>query len=487
MLRTTTALLRLLAFAVIVTACTDEKIVFQDRELFAPVASAANGFVGYTDTTTKLVVCGNCHVSYQTRWETTHHAQAWKTLQASGSAQAVCEGCHTVNQRGNIATTAGGYENVKQTRYHDVQCESCHGPGLQHIEDPDASQPLAPISVDTGLTTGCGECHNGSHHPFVNEWRQSKHAQVVTSAAGNASCVQCHRGQGILEAWNVKTNYIEKTSPNHLAITCGVCHDPHERTTEGQLRFPVTTPRIEEHLCARCHNRRTAPDPTSSKGLEPHAPESALLVGDAGWFAPGMNISQGQIRGTHGTDRNPKLCATCHVSRFTVTDKLTGKFVFQSTGHLFTSVPCLDAQGIPAPGDCSFTTTARSFKACTASGCHGSENAALSALTTATGRLQTFANQLEAQLKKVDPNLDAAGGEIDPTKTTFTVAEGAFYNLKLARFGETHSQAQFNYAAAAAHNPFLVESLLQASIAEVQRTYNVTPSTAKSQRLSFVR
>jgi len=31
---------------VVLSACTDERIIFRDRELFAPVQSAANGFVG---------------------------------------------------------------------------------------------------------------------------------------------------------------------------------------------------------------------------------------------------------------------------------------------------------------------------------------------------------------------------------------------------------------------------------------------------------
>ena len=89
---------------------------------------------------------------------------------------------------------------------------------------------------------------------------------------------------------------------------------------------------------------------TRRTGLEPHAPESALLLGEAGWFPPNAEIDVGEILGTHGTDRNERLCATCHVNKFTVTDEATGEFVFQSTGHLFTAIPCVDEQGIPTPG-----------------------------------------------------------------------------------------------------------------------------------------
>lgn len=475
-----------LPIALLATACTDETVVFKDRDLFSPLQPAAAGFIGYSDSTAKLVVCGNCHVGIQDQWDETAHAFAWTTLQASGSAQAVCEGCHTVGQRGNVATTAGGYETVKNPRYYDVQCESCHGPGLTHVQDPDATQPLAPIRVDTDLTYGCGECHNGTHHPFVEEWSQSAHANVRASPAGNASCVQCHRGQGILTAWNVKSDYLEKTATEHVAITCAVCHDPHDGTFESQLRFTVNTPRIEEHLCARCHNRRTNPAPTTSSGLQPHAPEAALLIGDAGWFVPGSNIDPGTIVGTHGSERNAKLCATCHVNSFTVTDQVTGAFVFQATGHLFKAVPCLNELGIPQPGDCGFTTTSRSFQSCATSGCHGSASSALTALTVATQRLQNYGDQLESQLRQIDPNLAGAGGEIDPTNPTFNVAEGAFFNLSLARHGATHTNAQFNYAAAATHNPFLIESLLLASINEVRRAYGVNPTArAADQRISF--
>jgi len=40
-----------------------------------------------------------------------------------------------------------------------VQCESCHGPGLPHVQNPDASQPLASILAAQDAAAGCGECH----------------------------------------------------------------------------------------------------------------------------------------------------------------------------------------------------------------------------------------------------------------------------------------------------------------------------------------
>ena len=97
-----------------------------------------------------------------------------------------------------------------------------------------------------------------------------------------------------------------------------------------------------------------------------------------------------------------------------------------ATGHLFRAIPCVDAQGIPIQGDCNYNTTERSFLACATAGCHATVDAAASALTLATTRIQNDADDLLGQLTIVDPNLGSAGGEIDPSTPTFTVAEGAF-------------------------------------------------------------
>ena len=471
-------LVALVGFVIILGGCTDETVVFKERDLFEAPPDTVNNFLGYSNVEAKTTVCGNCHVGKQSGWENTGHADAWEGLQSSQGAQAFCEGCHTVSENGNELTEAAGQNLVADERYHDVQCESCHGPGLEHVLNPDAAtKPLASALVGTDLTNGCGECHSGTHHPFVEEWEASPHSGVVGFAAGRESCAGCHQGQQAIVRFGENADYIEKESEDHLATVCIVCHDPHDAVNEHQLRFPVNTSSIEDHLCSQCHDRRTAPDPNSSHGLHPHSPESALLVGDAGWFPPGANIDQGQIRGTHGTDRNPGLCASCHLSSFTVTDPASGDFVFSATGHLFRPIPCLNAEGIPEPfeTDCAITTAARSFESCTAAGCHGDATAAFSALTAAVTRIQIEADRLHDQLLVVDPNLEDAGGEIDARNPTFTVAEGALFNHSLAEFGG-ESFGTNTVVGSAVHNPFLVEALLIASQQAVEDEYGVSPS-----------
>jgi len=463
--RASIAVLGLAAFA---GGCVDEDTVYNDRPFGDDPPASAGGMLGYVQGQAGEPTCAQCHATPSANWTTTAHADAWATLQDSGHAQEFCEGCHTVNQFGNAATEPAGWTSTGDQRYVDVQCEACHGAGETHVADPEASQPLASLAVGDDLTNGCGECHNGTHHPFVEQWELSKHSEVVGFAASRLECAGCHRGQGTLLAWGVRGPYVEKYSEEPLAVVCGVCHSPHDATFEGQLRFPVRTPDIELHLCARCHNRRSVPDANDSHGLAPHAPETELLVGEAGWIPPGADVDRGDIFGSHGSGNNEKLCATCHVAMYTVTDEATGEFEFQAVGHTFQAIPCVNEDGIPnGETDCPVNEDARSFVGCVDSGCHSNVAATSALLNLRADFVRDQADALLVLLTLVDPNLDEPGGEIDAEVSTFTIAEGAFFNYNLAYHGgDTYGSTT--------HNSFWVRGLLSASIDAVQDEYGVS-------------
>jgi hypothetical protein len=448
---------RLTALALVFTGCVSSDIVYRNSQFPQPSAQA-KGFVGYAQVDTKQTTCGNCHVDQQTKWSGTKHSHAWADLQASGGASGACQACHTVDDKGNATTdTAAGYRSTLDARYQDVQCESCHGPGLTHITAPSIdNRPLASIAVSVGSDNGCSECHTGVHSPFVEEWATSRHGIVEAAPSTQPACIGCHTGQGALAAFGVNTNYVEKESTTPLPITCAVCHDPHDPTQTHQLRFAINAPDLDQNLCMRCHQRRSNPDPTTSRG--PHSPQGPTLLGTAGWFPP-LLIAQGitEIDATHGSQvANPSLCATCHVNRATVTDKLTGAFTFQSTGHNFHAIPCLDDTGKPT-ADSTCVITQRSFVACTASGCHGDENAARGALISVTSQVTGLIAQLKSLLAKVPASEFVTGdGKI-------TTGEGALFNAQLAAF-----------SGQPVHNPFLIRTLLTASIQQVELDYGLT-------------
>lgn len=433
------------------SACVDEKVVFEDPGDDQPgeVPAAAAGFIGYQTYDAKLTFCGTCHTGAQAEWLATPHGKAWAAFQASGSTDAAERLRHSTNQLGNVAVEAAGYASTQDKRYEDVQCEACHGPGLTHAGGPSAAnEPRAPLAVGTTLNTGCGECHKGAKSPYLEEWAQSRHMTLGGQAA-NPSCTACHSGDGALVAWGINSDWAERgATTGKVSITCAVCHDPHGGKNQGQLRFPVNTASLDTNLCMKCHNRRSVPDPTTQLG--PHAPEGPTLLGTAGWWPAGKAKT---ILATHGTpEANPGLCAGCHVGSFTVGDAANPTYA--SKGHTFEAIPCLDASGKPvAGGDCA--DAERSFRSCTGAGCHGTQAVARSALAAVRARNARLIADLSTLLGKV-PRSEFVN---DPT---ITVGEGAAFNRELALMDGS-----------AAHNPFLVEQLLIASIEEVARVYGL--------------
>ena len=444
-----------LAALVWLSACTDT--VYRDRPPFTPPPDAATGFLGYFDASTQKTNCGNCHVEHQAGWEQTKHAQAWADLQAlpQPADKSSCVGCHTVSENGNSATGPAGYLKVADRAYQDVQCENCHGPGFEHVKTPDGNTaPLPSIHVDTTsnpasaqLAAGtCAACHQDTHHPFWEEWRQSLHADMGRHN-DEPLCLQCHSGQGALAAWGVTSAYKEQNAVNE-GITCAVCHDPHDATNPGQLRYPISSTDLSNQLCMKCHNRRSVPiamdstraeeDPQGKSGSNsPHAPQGPVLLAAAGY----QNLtyldptvvqpsSHGQLA------KNPKLCAGCHLYGFPTTND-AGQAV-TVTGHLFRPIPCYGPDGLPTDTirTCAYTPAERSFKACAASGCHGDEATVAGLLSVTRSRIQSLTAALWVNsgtgTGSSTSSIDTLDGGIIPAiyKNTFS-QRGTVSNLSL--------------------------------------------------------
>ena len=113
-----------------------------------------NGYVSAT-------ACQQCHEQEYLQWSATRHAFAYQTLlKKERYFDAGCISCHT---------TGFGYPTGFQIGDQDstlkgVQCETCHGPGKQHVGNPKKSNIRS--GADTSL---CLECHDTKHSPGFME------------------------------------------------------------------------------------------------------------------------------------------------------------------------------------------------------------------------------------------------------------------------------------------------------------------------------
>jgi hypothetical protein len=218
---------------------------------------------------------------------------------------------------------------------------------------------------------------------------------------------------------------------------------------------------------------------------------------NVGWIPPNFVYDTGQIVSSHGTSANPRLCASCHVAFTTITDKATGAFKFQSVGHLFTPIPCTDTAGIPT-ADQNCTLAQRDFSGCTISGCHLTQQAAVSAFQAVDARFNNLLDQIwldtdnDSVIDATDggllPQLLARGTAADSAaldfgSTTTTVAKGTLWNAALAATNERQNFLSgkvlgrtFSTHMASGngvHNPFLLEALLTSSISALKQAYGL--------------
>ena len=522
---------------VFLAGCTETNTEFVERPQFNPPPDAVSGFLGYYTASSKQTTCGNCHVSFQGQWVTTAHAGAYDDVTNSGGAQPFCYSCHTVNGRGNSVAVGpdsltAGYDAVPDAAYHDVQCESCHGPGYTHVSSPSTdNHPLAragiygmkgaPSEANKDTSASCGGCHSGDHAPFVEQWSQTGHADSAANAspAGTTAVpgcgAQCHEGRAVLARLNGSpSHFVEKDSVGQTTTlppaTCAVCHDPHGSPYSKQLRAPIDAPDVTVNLCMQCHNRNTTPATNFSNSTATvtkrgaHAAQGPILMGaGAGYIPQNFVYDSNRAYTSHASTKNPRLCAGCHVNGFTVVDGVAPGMDFVSVGHLFSPDPCLDPNGVPVKDNsCAYLPSTTRFwgilnqSGCVNSGCHASADVAATALVNERATIKTLANQIWNDL---DPTVNTGGAPYISTgdagalrKLLFGGAGGVGANPivnGVQAFNATDlvvspaEGALFNAMMLAedlydhkdgsygVHNPFYYEALLAANINELQLVY----------------
>lgn len=393
--------------------------------------------------------CAQCHVTLHRHWSDTLHARALETLEAIGQgSNPQCLPCHTVGH----GQPGGFVDRTTTNALAGVQCENCHGPGRDHVENIENASLRPKIDMSANV---CGTCHRGSHHPNFEQWSESGHAELNETVAhefgeGVAlnNCGTCHSGDfrylALIRGETVPDNYLQgKTAEEMNGVTCAVCHDPHQRTGNAplaedgrdyQLRYPeVANPTpsntVEDttnperfNLCGQCHHDRGRTWQTNSRPTHP-CNQANVYVGEMPIpeDTDVLVLSRVSVH-SFATEQ----CATCHMYREDFQD-----------------------ENAPAISGHNFTVNTKS---CANAGCHPSEAQALAVMATLQGEIQARLDDIYARLG-------------DPATWEY-VANGGPDNAGQAALSDEIRQVRFLYYYArqdgslGIHNPAYVRDIL---------------------------
>jgi len=126
--------------------------------------------------------CESCHAGEYATWAKGPHGHAVKSLEAKGEAgNAECLKCHTTG-----FGRTGGFPADGRVADHEglanVGCESCHGPGAEHVK-PGGRKVGTIVSLadkcdSCVILQICGSCHDDANDPgFEFEVKQKIEAQ----------------------------------------------------------------------------------------------------------------------------------------------------------------------------------------------------------------------------------------------------------------------------------------------------------------------
>ena len=214
-----------------------------------------------------------------------------------------CLGCHE-NKKG--ATSLHNKGADPRTPAGGKGCESCHGPGSKHADDPEKVKPMQFNKVSAvEASAACTSCHSTSAHAF---WANSKHE------ARNVSCVSCHsihspKGDKQLKVEsqaklcaNCHQNIVNKlTRFNHMPVredkmVCSSCHNVHGSANVRMLKAGTTV----DESCVSCHTEKRGPF------LWEHAPVANSCVT--------CHDPHGASNDRMLVAKAPYLCQRCHVT-----------------------------------------------------------------------------------------------------------------------------------------------------------------------------
>jgi 2',3'-cyclic-nucleotide 2'-phosphodiesterase (5'-nucleotidase family) len=152
-----------------------------EEEAKAFAAANANQASPYATST----ACAQCHKTEFDIWQKSLHSHAFAALETKQRLyDAACIGCHSLGFQ-----KPGGFVNIKATpQLANVHCESCHGPGAEHVAKPTVGSYKTPPKNESCLI--CHDRENSPDFDFAKYWPVIAHTNSLKQPAADAGKVK---------------------------------------------------------------------------------------------------------------------------------------------------------------------------------------------------------------------------------------------------------------------------------------------------------
>jgi hypothetical protein len=221
------------------------------------------------------------------------HDVRWGRALGSGGVQE-CFRCHSTPTSTPNTPTSPSPANRPElsSLIPNVTCESCHGPGRDHVEAARRGQDglTMPMGYDRPEpwveVNLCGGCHK-LPRDLPGDQLSPDNNELARLQGVGISLSRCY-AQG------------------RSGLRCVACHDPHDRVSRDHTRY--------EAACLACHG--TASKPNSKPGACPVSPDSGCIdchmprreVSGKAWFTDHWIRRPARSTRTGG-DRSPAVSA----------------------------------------------------------------------------------------------------------------------------------------------------------------------------------
>lgn len=208
-------------------------------------------------------------------------AQAAGAPAAKYVGQDTCLNCHDDKKK--------GYEGSAHHRAADPRtpaakqgCETCHGPGSLHVDNPADVKPKRFSSMPPDeVNETCATCHNRGDHAL---WDGSQHERR------NLACTTCHS----VHAPRSEKAQLKEGTQREL---CASCHRDKVSKLDRSGHMPVREGKMD---CTTCHNV--------------HGSTNVRLLRKGDSIAESCTSCHGDKRGPFLFEHAPSRdgCVTCH-------------------------------------------------------------------------------------------------------------------------------------------------------------------------------